>query len=266
MTVSDSSMPIAHYLENPRKVAIGASIQWIREGWSIVWRDLSAWISIILMIMIGFFVCAAISIFIPYLGNIILMAFYAVTSGGLLIGVHRSVVQNIPLDVDTLWAGINDKWLELAILGVVNLFLSIILNWSSDYMDENYLDLILVNDTNIQELMLYVIYIAVYFFIILITSVIYILAIPIIVFNKINTLAAIKSSLKGSLVNIISLSIYTLLIIILITVVMLSFLLIYKSFDTNFMSIAERWSQLISFILLPIIKTSSYLAYKDIYV
>ncbi|WP_020559601.1 BPSS1780 family membrane protein [Thiofilum flexile] len=243
MVTSDLSLPKANFLNNPKKVVTGISAKWIGESWPIVKPDIKTWILITLALFAWIFALGLI----PYIGAAILSLFAPIMFGGLLLGIHRSATENIPLKLQTLWMGFDDKWLGLITLGAVSLFLSVISDWAFDYIEKDYLGLNLTGEVKVQDTIAYLIFTMIYVLVNTLITLAFYFAIPLVMFNDISAVDALKASLKGGLVNILPLFVYSLLISLLIILGILSLLLGL-------------------FISIPLLQVSTYLAYKDIYV
>lgn len=236
-------LPKANHLDRPRKVSISDSIAWLSNSWSLVKPDLKVWA----LILLALFIATLVLGFIPFMGAAIVSICAPIVFGGLLLGVHYSATSNIRLKFQNIWMGFDNKWLSLIIIGVIGLLVSLISGWIADYIGAHYLGLNLTGEIELQDIALYLLFGVISLFINILFSIAFFFAIPLIMFNDISAIAALKASIKGGLTNILPLLVYSILATLLVFLGALPMLLGL-------------------FIVIPMLEVSVYLAYKDVYV
>lgn len=109
---------------NARTVSAGNGMQWIADGFNLFAKNAVMWIVLTVLLVIGVIVVAVI----PILGSLALMLLWPVLVAGLLLGC-RALDDGKPLELQHLWAGFlsGDRLSQLIIVGVVYLIATIII-------------------------------------------------------------------------------------------------------------------------------------------
>lgn len=241
---TSSALPTATKLTNPNSVSIGASIDWIAGGWNTFKADWGVWLLIILAIYVGLVVLSLLS----YVGYIIITLITPVIIGGLLLGVHASATQNKPLTFSALGLGFKEKFINLIVLGAITTGAGYLLSLIPEMIAGDFLKVTVVErlehiEINNSKLIIYMLLSWVTG---VILTLLFFFTTPLMVFNNITILEAIKASFTASLKNILPLVVYSVLttILILIGIIPVGLGLL---------------------IIMPILLISFYYSYKDVF-
>lgn len=109
---------------NARSVSAGNGMQWIADGFNLFAKNAGMWIVLAVLLFIGVVVVALI----PLLGGLALAVLWPVLVAGLLLGC-RALDNGQPLEIQHLWAGFQsgDRLMPLILVGVAYLVASVVI-------------------------------------------------------------------------------------------------------------------------------------------
>ncbi len=235
--------PTATLLTTPRKIPVGAAIDWFKTSWPLVKKDFKTWLLIMLMLLVVGFVLSLL----PWVGSIVISLFSPVIMGGLLVGIHASATQNKPLTIDTLSAGFNDKLINLIIIGAIATAISFIVAAISGEVNSDYTAKAINNTVERQDTLGYILYTLFETFLNIVFMLAFFFTTPLIVFNNLSIMDAIKASFNAGVKNILPLVVYSIIATILVVLGALPLLLGLL-------------------VVIPLVIVSNYYAYRDVFV
>lgn len=216
-------------LPAPRRVGIGAAIDWLGDGWRLFKRDFGMWLLIDLIMIVLIAIIAivggmvianlptGIGTVINALFEIAMTVFITLLMAGLFIGMHESY-RGGALDAGHLFAAMKQHLVPLVILGVISAVLSIALAWAfealwqapsaenmSQEANPEAMGLMMQEMFSGRNLLIGFIY----FMLSVLISLLLWFAQPLVVLNNVPPIEALKLSLQGSLKNIFTLILYT---------------------------------------------------------
>jgi len=107
---------VATYVAGGRGVAAGRGWDWIPAGWELFKKQAGMWIALVLVAFVIFFVLALI----PVVGSLATFVLTPVFAAGVLVG-SRAVDEGRGLEFGHLFAGFKQKFAELATVGAIYL-------------------------------------------------------------------------------------------------------------------------------------------------
>lgn len=103
------------FVAQPRACEAGAGARWISEGWAIFALNPGVWIGVCVLWALF---AMAVSLFVPFLGQIAANVLFPVIAGGLMLGCD-ALRRGQPLTVAHLFAGFNANGPQLMMVGVL---------------------------------------------------------------------------------------------------------------------------------------------------
>jgi len=236
----------------PQSLSPGRGASWIASGWSLFKQSPMVWI----LMTIVFWVIVIIMSVVPFVSILVSILMPIFTAGFML--VCKEVDDENAIDVGQLFAGFKQRTGDLAALGAINLGIYFLLGififiaMMTAGIAGGVLDMETGGDPFGSNPMLFMsammIPILIVALLILPIMMLFWFSPAIIVFNEdVGVIEAMKLSFMGCLKNILPLTIYSLVLIVLIVFATLPFML--------------GW-----LILSPVVYGSLYASYKDIYI
>lgn len=113
---------MATYVAGGRAVAAGRGWDWIPLGWELFKKQAGMWIALVLVAFVIFFVLALI----PIVGSLATFVLTPVFAAGVLVG-SRAVDEGRELEIGHLFAGFKQKFAQLATVGAIYLGSAIVI-------------------------------------------------------------------------------------------------------------------------------------------
>ena len=107
---------MANYVTGGRGVEAGRGWDWIAAGWELFKKQAGMWIAVVLVAFVIFFVLALI----PVVGSLATFVLSPVFAAGVLVG-SRAVEEGRGLEIGHLFAGFREKLAPLATVGAIYL-------------------------------------------------------------------------------------------------------------------------------------------------
>ena len=242
-----------HLIDGGRTVAAGNGVSWIGDGWSLFAKSPGTWIGSILLLMILWIVVSLV----PVVGGIAIQMLAPIVLGGLMLGC-RSLDSGGDFRIDHLFAGFKDKAGPLAIVGLLMLIFSIVV-----VIVLGIIFVVMAGGAFLQTLgsgdpdafrelmsekglMLFALFGLMALALFIPLSMAYWFAPALVVFHDMDSFQAMKQSFRGCLRNILPFLLYGLVFLVLFVVAAIPLFLGYL-------------------IVIPMIYTTLYSSYKDIY-
>lgn len=113
---------MATYVAGGRAVEAGRGWDWIAAGWELFKKQAGMWIALVLVAFVIFFVLALI----PVIGSLATFVLSPVFAAGVLVG-SREIDEGRPLEVGHLFAGFKQKFAQLLTVGAIYLGSAIVI-------------------------------------------------------------------------------------------------------------------------------------------
>ena len=107
---------MATYVAGGRAVDAGRGWDWIASGWELFKKQAGMWIALVLVALVIFFVLALI----PVVGSLATFVLQPVFAAGVLLG-SREVDEGRELEISHLFAGFKQKFAQLLTVGAIYL-------------------------------------------------------------------------------------------------------------------------------------------------
>jgi len=107
---------VATYVAGGRAVDAGRGWDWIASGWELFKKQAGMWIALVLVALVIFFVLALI----PVVGSLATFVLQPVFAAGVLLG-SREVDEGRELEISHLFAGFKQKFAQLLTVGAIYL-------------------------------------------------------------------------------------------------------------------------------------------------
>ena len=114
--VADETVTRGDFIPGGRTVPAGRGASWIGDAWGLFRRAPGAWIAVVIVLFVIFFVAN----FIPIVGPLAVMVLFPVFTGGLMIGC-RELEEDRPFEFNHLFAGFRGHFGTLAAVGALYL-------------------------------------------------------------------------------------------------------------------------------------------------
>lgn len=235
---------MANYVAGGRGVDAGRGWDWIASGWELFKKQAGMWIALVLVAFVVFFVLALI----PILGSLATFVLSPVFAAGVLVAA-RNVDEGRPFDIGNLFAGFREKLVPLATVGAIYLGAGIVIALVVGLATGA--NLFTLSGGKLAEAAPTVLFTVILAFLVMLALMLPVVmavwfAPALVMFHDKGAVDAMKESFTGCLRNIVPFLVYG--------VVMMVFSVLAS------IPILLGW-----LILMPVVCTSYYTSYKDIY-
>jgi uncharacterized membrane protein len=234
---------VATYVTGGRAVEAGRGWDWIAAGWELFKKQAGMWIALVLVALVIFFVLALI----PVVGSLATFVLQPVFAAGVLLG-SREIDEGRELEVAHLFAGFKQKFAQLLTVGAIYLGAAIVIALVVGLATG--VSIFAVTSGGVEHSFAALLSMLLAFLIMLALLLPVIMAVwfapGLVMFHDKNAVDAMKESFSGCLRNVVPFLVYSIVMLVLSLIASIPLLL--------------GW-----LVLGPMLCTSYYTSYKDIY-